>query len=107
MYSVIVCTSFHCVSIRLDSLLCLSLPDLSLYTTDTLMSYHGDHDVEVREQVILHVQYLCPLLFCTLLEYTLRVICFLRFIFFRFSKLPIRTMIHQERNKFGSVRVAG
>lgn len=25
---------------------------MSLYSTDTLMKYHGDHEVEVREQVI-------------------------------------------------------
>lgn len=66
MYSVIVCTSFHCVPIRLDSLLSLSLLDLSLYTTDTLMSYHGDHDVEVREQVIPHVHVLVSSFICVL-----------------------------------------
>uniref|UniRef100_A0A1X7VP21 JmjC domain-containing protein n=1 Tax=Amphimedon queenslandica TaxID=400682 RepID=A0A1X7VP21_AMPQE len=26
--------------------------DLSLYSTDTLMRYHGEHDVEVREQIL-------------------------------------------------------
>lgn len=71
--------------------------DMSLFSTETLMKQNGDHGIEVREQVQ----------FCT----TFIMMCALKLNFFsplsRYYNQLIKTMMLQERNKHGDVKVAG